>query len=198
MTLKIIFDLSEVLIAGLVGIEKQLSSIVTTPENEILNCFGGPLLENICCGVISEDTYIQEILIKERWNIQMETLKAMIRKNFHQEVEGTIPILMCLSDRFDVILLSDHAEEWVSYIKSIHPFLSVFKQTFFSYELRKTKKNPRTFLEVLDIMSFAASECLLIDDSQSNISVAASIGIRGIHFRNAQYLQKELKDRFLM
>jgi HAD superfamily hydrolase (TIGR01509 family) len=195
---KIIFDLSEVLILGLVGIEKQLSSLVSTPENEILKCFGGQLLEEVCSGNISEDTYLQQIVANQQWDIQPETLKMVIRNNFHQEIEGTVPVLMNLSAKHELVLLSDHAREWVSYIKTIHPFLSVFEQTFFSYELGKTKKNPHTFLEVLERMTYSASECLLIDDSPRNIEMAASVGISGIQFADAQQLHKALVDRQIL
>ena len=43
----IIFDLSEVLIAGLVGIEKELSQELPIPEHEILPRFGGDMFHEI-------------------------------------------------------------------------------------------------------------------------------------------------------
>jgi hypothetical protein len=42
---KFIFDLSEVLIYGLVGVEKNLATVLHLPESEILNCFAGQLEE---------------------------------------------------------------------------------------------------------------------------------------------------------
>ena len=63
---KIIFDLSEVLILGLVGIEKPLSSLVSTPKTEILKCFGGQLLEQVCRGNMTEDAYLQQIIANEK------------------------------------------------------------------------------------------------------------------------------------
>jgi hypothetical protein len=80
---------------------------------------------------ISEDTYLQQIRANEQWDIQPETLKTVIRNNFHQEIEGTVPVLMNLSTKYDLVLLSEHARKWVSYIKTIHPFLGVFEQRFF-------------------------------------------------------------------
>ena len=79
--------------------------------------------------------------------------------------------------------------------KTIHHFFNVFEQTFFSYDLNKTKKDPDTFLEVLDTMSLSPSQCLFIDDSIKNISIAKSVGIEGIHFIGAQQLEMELKNR---
>jgi FMN phosphatase YigB (HAD superfamily) len=146
---------------------------------------------------MSEDTYLQRILALQGWDIPAEALKKNIRDNFHLEVAGTRAILQHLAKKYEVVLLSDHAREWITYIKSVHPFLGEFKQTFFSYELGKTKKDTRTFEEVLKKLSCRANECWLIDDSAENIKVAASVGINGIQFESAEKLQKELVGQSL-
>ena len=188
----IIFDLSEVLISGLVGIEISLATIIDLPEDEILEIFAGQLLEDICCGKISEDIYLKQVIHDLASDISVEVLKNCIRENFHHEIKGTRGIFRKLTRKYDVVLLSDHAKEWVDYTRAIHPFIGEFKQAFFSYELGKTKKNPETFQEVLMTMSCQAEECWLIDDSAQNITVAASVGINGIHFKNAKQLSAEL------
>jgi HAD superfamily hydrolase (TIGR01509 family) len=182
----------EVLIFGLVGVEKNLATVLQVPEGEILKCFAGDGLQEICRGEISEDVYLQKILTLQKWSLSSETLKTSIRDNFHREVEGTRSILLHLAKKYEVVLLSDHAREWVTYIKSIHPFLDEFKQVFFSYELGKTKKDPKTFEEILEKLCCKASECWLIDDSVENIRVATSVGINGIQFQNAHDLQEQL------
>ena len=194
---KIIFDLSEVLIYGLVGVEKSLVKALHIPEIEILRCFGGDPLQEICRGQITEEMYLQQILALHRWDLPVETLKQQIRGNFHSEVEGTRSILVHLAKKHDVFLLSDHAREWIEYIQSIHPFLGEFKQAFFSYELGKTKKDPETFTEVLRRLACQPKDCWLIDDSAENIAVAASIGINGIRFENADQLRKQLVKQLL-
>jgi FMN phosphatase YigB (HAD superfamily) len=188
----IIFDLSEVLVAGLVGIEKYLSGELAMPEDAILPCFAGSLLEELLVGSISEDRYLAQIVAREGWRIEFARLKAAIRRNFHNEVEGAIEIVMDLASGYDLALLSDHAREWVSYIQSIHPFLQVFGQTFFSYDLRRTKKDPETFWEVLRALAVSPGECLFIDDNPENVIVAESVGIQGIRFINAEQLADEL------
>jgi FMN phosphatase YigB (HAD superfamily) len=197
MNTKIIFDLSEVLIFGLVGIEKNLATVLHVPEADILTYFAGDGLQQICRGEISEDDYLQQILAMQKWSLSAEMLKTNIRDNFHREVEGTRSILLHLAQKYEVVLLSDHAREWVAYIKSIHPFLAEFKQTFFSYELGKTKKDPKTFEEILEKLSCRANECWLIDDSAENIRIAASVGINGIQFQNAKQLQERLVSHSL-
>ena len=191
----IIFDLSEVLIAGLVGIERELSRTLPVPEEEILPRFGGEVFHQLLVGNISEDTYLSRIIAREKWVVRAETLKAAIRRNFHNEVEGTHSLVSRLAPRYELILLSDHAREWVAYIKPVYPFLQTFKHAFFSYDLKRTKRDPGAFLKVLDAASAAPHDCLFIDDNPDNVQVAESVGIPGIQFLNAEQLADELRKR---
>jgi len=197
MARTIIFDLSEVLISGLVGIEKVLSRELALPEDKILPCFGGSWLEELLVGDISEETYLTRIVAREKWPIDVARLKAVIRGNFHHQVEGTIGLLMELAGRHCLALLSDNAREWVAYIRSVHPFLEVFQRTFFSYDLKGLKKDPATFSAVLDAMSASPGECLFIDDNPLNVSAAESAGIPSIHFLSAEQLAAELDGKLL-
>ena len=192
-----IFDLSEVLIMGLVGIEKPLSSILYMPEDKILPCFGGKLLQSICRGEISEDVYLQKIVETQHWKIEIEILKAIIRENFHRVVPGTKEVLNQLAENHQVILLSDHALEWVAYIKEIHSFFEIFDKVFFSYELGGTKKEMYTFEKVMQQINYRPQDCWLIDDSAANIVVAANAGINGIQFKNAEQLKESLSNQLL-
>ncbi len=53
-----IFDLSEVFISGLVGIEWELSKIFMENPQDILKSFTGEHLDLLCCGLISENDYL--------------------------------------------------------------------------------------------------------------------------------------------
>jgi FMN phosphatase YigB (HAD superfamily) len=191
----IIFDLSEVLIAGLVGIEKQLSHDLLVPEDEILPCFAGNWREALFVGNISEDAYLRQVIARGNWDISTARLKRVIRDNFHTEVEGALSILNALTPQYELVLLSDHAREWVAYIRTVHSFLKIFQRTFFSYDLRRTKKDPQAFLMLLDAVSVSPYDCLFIDDNPGNVSVAGSVGIPGIHFVGAAQLAVELERR---
>jgi FMN phosphatase YigB (HAD superfamily) len=190
----IIFDLSEVLIAGLVGVETELSRELLVPAQDILPCFGGRLFERLLTGDISEDDYLTQVIARERWPIAVSKLKGLIRRNFHRQVDGSVDLLVDLVASYNLALLSDHAAEWVAYIRTIHPFLEVFDHAFFSYELKRTKQDPDTFVEVLHAMSLAPEECLFIDDSPANVRVAESVGIPGIRFVGAGSLAAELEE----
>jgi FMN phosphatase YigB (HAD superfamily) len=194
---KFIFDLSEVLIMGLLGIQKPLSPMLNIPENKIMPFFAGPNLQSLCRGEISEDIYLQNIVEAQQWQVPLETLKKSIRENFHREVAGTFDIVEHLAKQYEVILLSDHAVEWVAYIKTVHSFFDIFDKVFFSYELGSTKEKVETFEKVLQAMNYEAQDCWLVDDSAKNIAVAERAGIHGIQFMNADQLQTALKENGL-
>ena len=193
----VIFDLSEVLIAGLVGIEKVLAHELRVPEDRILPRFAGNMRDQLFLGEISEGEYLNDVISNAGWKIHIGKLKEVIRDNFHREVPGTHAILSKLIPMVDLVLLSDHAREWVSYIHSIHPFLNQFQQTFFSYDLRSIKKDPQTFSIVLDQIAVNPQNCLFIDDNVNNVRVAESVGIASIQFENAKQLSSELKRRLI-
>jgi len=190
----VIFDLSEVLIAGLLGVEEALSPRLSLPPEAVLAAFGGDVLDEICRGEITEGQYLARILAREGWDIPEGELKQIIRLNFHRRIPGMDEILGGLATQCEVFLLSDHAREWAEYIQAKHSFLQIFKMRLFSFELRQVKKEPSTFTKVLHIIQRKPEDCLLIDDSPTNIASAASVGIKGIRFENAAQLSMNLND----
>jgi putative hydrolase of the HAD superfamily len=189
----IIFDLSEVLISGLLGVEEGLSQRLPASADEVLSCFGGPLLDELLLGNIREDTYLKTIVVREGWAISVSTLKRAIRENFHNQVEGMPDLLAALAPHCKLVLFSDHAQEWIAYIRSVHPFLRLFQHTFFSYELGRLKREPEAFSHVLRTLSLPARRCLFIDDNPLNVAAAQSVGLPSIRFFDAEQLVPELQ-----
>jgi HAD superfamily hydrolase (TIGR01509 family) len=188
----VIFDLSEVLIAGLVGIEGPLALQLRVPEDALLRAFGGKLLEDLCRGTISEGSYLAQIIERQGWDVSVSTLKRIIRQNLRQCVPGMEEILVRLAPKYELVLLSDHAAEWVAYIRSIHPFLEVFAVQVFSFEIGQLKSEPSTSQWLLEAIGREPEECLFVDDNPRNVRAASAVGIAGIQFRNAQALKKSL------
>jgi HAD superfamily hydrolase (TIGR01509 family) len=70
----------------------------------------------------------------------------------------------------------------------------LFHHKFASFKIGKTKRTKAAFFYVLKRLKVKPDEVLLIDNAKSNISVARSIGIKGIRFRNNRQLKKELNE----
>ena len=120
MITTIIFDLSEVLIAGLIGIEKELAPLVDLPEEKFLEGLWTDSFWQLMKGKISEDDYLSDVFERNNWNADKNIFKDIIRKNFHNEVEGMIKLIEELSEKYKLILLSDHAVEWIEYIELLN------------------------------------------------------------------------------
>jgi FMN phosphatase YigB (HAD superfamily) len=191
----VIFDLSEVLIAGLLGVERDLSRQIGVPEDEILTCFDGHRFEQLLLGNISEDAYLNYVITRDRWSISRAALKSAIRRNFHHEIPGTLDIVMDLASNYQLALLSDHAREWISYICSVHSFVSIFDHALFSFDLGGIKSEPATFARALDSLALPAADCLFVDDNPANVAVAESVGLAGICFTGAGQLARALAAR---
>jgi FMN phosphatase YigB (HAD superfamily) len=189
----IIFDLSEVLIAGLLGIEVPLARRLGVPGSTILPAFGGDLLQELCCARLTEDEYLERIVNRRGWSVSVEDLKSVIRRNFHRRVPGTQLVLNRLKPRYELVLLSDHALEWITYIREVHSFFDKFEASFFSYELGQTKGDPTTFVLVLDELGQRPRQCLFVDDSERNVATARSVGLPGIRFADSVQLVRQLR-----
>ncbi len=192
MITTIIFDLSEVLIAGLIGIEKGLAPLVNLSEEEFLEGLWTESFWELMKGKISEDEYLDDVFEKNSWKADKNVFKDIIRKNFHNEVEGMIELIEDLSRKYKLILLSDHAEEWVRYIDKNHPFLELFYKKYFSFQSGEIKREKRAFEILLNENKLSPSECLFIDDSPANIKAAEETGLKGILFKNVEQLKANL------
>jgi hypothetical protein len=95
-------------------------------KSKIISCFGGDNLRNICIGKLTENEYFQKIIDENKWEISIREMKKIVRNNFDIEIQDMPNFIYELSKHNSLILYSDHAREWVSYIKEKHSFLQFF------------------------------------------------------------------------
>lgn len=193
MIKNIIFDLSEVLIAGVLGIEKELSQLTGIDEQVIIAQIFKENFKEVLRGEISEDEYLDSILAKYNLKIEKDFLKEKIRNNFHNQVEGTIAVLENLHNKYKLYLLSDHAKEWIDYIKTVHPFFDLFEKDVYSFQIAATKHSVEAFEKFFRLTDLNPEECLFIDDHERNIINANVVGLDGIVFKSADDLINQLR-----
>ena len=193
MITTIIFDLSEVLISGLIGIERELAPLLNLSENKFLKGLWTDSFKELMKGEIAEDEYLNDVFEKNNWKADKEVFKKIIRKNFHNEVEGMIKLIEELNKKYRLILLSDHAVEWIDYVDKIHPFLNLFDKKYFSFQTGEIKREKRAFELLLRDNNLQTSECLFIDDSLTNVRVAEELGLNVIRFESVQQLKEDIR-----
>jgi len=191
----VLFDLSEVLIAGLMGIDRPIAEKLSLPADGLMARFGGERLARLCLGEMTEDRYLGEILAENAWPLSTAYLKDVIRENFHRRYEGSLSILDRVSRTVRVALHSDHAREWIASLSEVHPFLRRFERRFYSYELGAIKTQPESFRAVLEALSLPPEDVLFVDDSPANVATARGVGLDAIRFEGAEALREQLLGR---
>ena len=205
MIKNIIFDLSEVIISGYRGIEEVvLESQYGTFENQKLleneadldSIRENETFLNLLRGKLTEEEYLNHILKNKNWNVSVEQLKTVIRSNLNKPIPGTMEIVKQLKaeGKYQLILLSDHAREWMEYIEEKNKDLEIFDKKIFSYDIGAVKSDKQTFKIVLEQTGIVADETLFIDDYEKNVKNAEAVGIHGIVFENADQLRKTLSS----
>lgn len=191
----LIFDVSEVLIRGFLGVEQVLTPLLRVSEGRIVRAFGGDMLMALCKGQMTEDEYWTSVLTAHQWDLPIEDGKRYLRENFHQEIPGMVEVVTALSESYRLVILSDHAREWVEYILEYHHFLRLFSLKLFSYELGSVKSEPETFETALRRIGAPPEACLFIDDNQVNIATAKMTGLYGVHFTHTAAFVEQLRQR---
>ena len=199
MIKNIIFDLSEVIISGYHGVEKIIKRQYAIPEEDFKKqkFLKYEYFLDLMRGKLSEEEYLEELLKGTNWNISIEKLKTAIRQNLNQPIPGTMEIIKELKEgKYQLILLSDHAREWMKYIEENNKDLEIFDKKIFSYDIGAVKSDEQTFKIVLEQAGIVADETLFIDDYEKNAKNAEEVGIHGIVFENAEQLRKILSSEY--
>ena len=190
---KLLFDLSEVLIAGLYGIEHVIAQTASMPPEKIVEVVSGPHLWSLFKGEITEGEYLTRILSEGGWQrMDAAGLSRAMTTLFRAGVAGMPELVKDLSRECDLYLLSDHAREWIPSVEAWHPFLSLFMKRYYSFALGSVKREGRPFRLVLDDLRIQASEIFFVDDSAANVARAREHGIEATVFQGRSTLEPQL------
>lgn len=196
MIKNIIFDLSEVIITGYIGIEAEVekytgikASEFLTRKLDTLNIFF-----DLMRGFLTEEEYYTALLANTNWSITPNDMKKIVRQYLNQPVKGTLDIIKKLKGKYKLILLSDYVQEWKVYILQNNHDLKIFDKMYFSCDFGKLKSDKEMFKYFLNQTKLKPEETLFIDDSSININNADQAGIKTILFTNAQDLEQKLID----
>ena len=198
----VIFDISEVLLTGIkdtgiaLGEKHKLTELIKhrVGWTQIKTPLLIPKVDEFFHGKINEDEYIQAVLNEFPQLGEVESLKSHIRENF-KEIEGTREIIIKLKQLgYTLALLSVHTKEWVDYCEEKFDFHKLFDVRVYSYDIKASKPDPKSFLCTLEKLSAKPEECLFIDDSNTNVKAAEALGIKSVLFTTAEDLEIKLEE----
>lgn len=192
----IMFDMSEVIIRGIHGVEYiiERETNISAKEYETRRIAVNNDFLEFMKGRISEDEYIRKLTEGTGWNIQINTIKQIIRQNLGIPIPGTRSIIESLKGKFNLILLSDYPSEWKEEILRKREELQLFDKRLFSCDYNMVKSDEGCFEHVIKAANINPEETLFIDDYPVNIKNAQKVGITGIVFEGAEKLKKSLVE----
>jgi hypothetical protein len=100
----IIFDSSEILIAGFVGIENEFSTILGIHKDKILEEIYSPAIHEFFRGKITEQFYLYRLIKLNTWSrIAPDEQKVIVRMNFSKRKPGMKRIIRRLSRHCELV-----------------------------------------------------------------------------------------------
>lgn len=114
-------------------------------------------------------------------------------ETFGDLIEGTIAIHDELVEaEIPTFAITNFSwEKWVTRLGE-WPFLEKFDGVVVSGLERLVKPDPRIYRVFCERYGFAPEHCVFIDDNESNVVAARSLGMEGIHFKSPSTLRHEL------
>ena len=122
--------------------------------------------------------------------LREEILSRFVLRNW------VLELVQRLKDASVVTAILSDQTNWLDELDSQYNFFRLFDRVFNSYHLGKCKKDPSLFEDVLGEMNFRPEQSLFVDDSQENITRAASRGLHTIHYKDKTSFMKSILSFF--
>ncbi|CAN8271968.1 unnamed protein product [Cochlearia groenlandica] len=179
-----------------------MDTIVRDPfYHDVPAFFGMPMKELLECkhpmtwiefekGLIDEEELARKFFIDGR-DFDLEGLKECMRSGYNY-LDGMQELLQSLKTKsFDIHAFTNYPI-WYKMIEDKLKLSDYLSWTFCSYNVGKRKPDPEFYLEVVTHLGVKPSDCIFVDDRQTNVKCAIEEGMCGLVFENVDSLLKDL------
>ena len=159
-------------------------------QKELEGFFFTKEYNNYMLGELSHEQFIGRYLKRRKLDLSIEEFDELFKKDV-TPTEGMGDLIEKLSQKYKVALATNEGKMLTRYkIEGSHvlPYLS---KIIASYLLREIKPSISFFKKTLKIINAKPDECVFIDDTQENVDVANSLGIKGVLFTGVPKLIEE-------
>src|SRR5258708_3247326 len=140
-------------------------------------------------GKITVDEFLETLGKQSGKPLTLEQFDANAKVDY-----SVLSIIKSLRKNYRIAILSNTSSALFREILRKNDLEKYFDEIVVSSEIGHIKPYPEIFEHTLEKLGINASETIFIDDNEHNIKVAERVGIKGIHFVDAQQLKKELKN----
>ncbi len=112
-----------------------------------------------------------------------------------EEIPGMQQLIRDLKDRgYGVYGLTNWSRETFPLVRDRYPVFGLLDGYVVSGEEMTKKPDPALYRILLERYGLRGEECVFIDDNPANAAGGESLGIRGLVFRNAEQIRKDLDE----
>jgi glucose-1-phosphatase len=192
----IIFDLGRVLIDfDFQSVLRNLKKHSPLTERQIRRFFETtPLWDKFEKGQVAPELFFDQM----KKDLKLRGLNfqkfALIWNDIFSENHDTVEVLRRLRGRYKIAMLSNvNIMHW-EHVQGRHDFMRWIDYPIASYAVGYRKPDPEVFRVVLRRANIPPQKAVFIDDIESHVHAARSIGIRAYQFVNARQLMSDLAD----
>ncbi|HEV2376334.1 MAG TPA: HAD family phosphatase [Streptosporangiaceae bacterium] len=171
-----------------------LAAAVGCPVPELTETYWPPRLDYDRAD-LDADTYWQKVGAAQGRTFSPAEVTELVRldveswSHINPHTEALIADLAAAGNR--LALLSNAPTDVALAIAAL-PIAACFEHCFFSCDLRATKPDPAVYQAVLTRLQAQPADVVFLDDRAENVTGAADLGIRSVHFTGAQQARAAL------
>ncbi|KAL3523337.1 hypothetical protein ACH5RR_016171 [Cinchona calisaya] len=141
-------------------------------------------------GLIDEAELARKFFKDER-SFDLEGLKNCMKSGYSY-IEGVEELLRALKKNGYEMHAFTNYPLWYKMIEDKLKLSTYLSWTFCSCIFGKRKPEADFYLEVLNYLKVDPASCIFVDDRMKNVEAAIEAGFKGIQFKNADLLRKDL------
>ncbi|MGB2869758.1 MAG: HAD family phosphatase [Bacteroidota bacterium] len=145
-------------------------------------------------GKIDTERFLGELETLFKKKFTREELRKAVASVLTRPIRGTNSLVARVVKSTEAALVSNTNEMHYVYCLRAVPSLKFLPKHFLSYKLGVMKPNPRFYDAVIRSLGEKPSSMVFIDDVEENVSGAEKAGMKGIVFKNAGQIEKELES----
>jgi 2-haloacid dehalogenase len=190
--LKQIRNKTDVLITADHG-HTDIESLFIDDFPELLECLVHPLsLESRCVSMFIKPERIAEF---PEFEDAIRLYHSEWMKTMGEEIPGMYELIKSLKEKYPVIYgLTNWSNETFPMVQKKYRIFSLIDNIVCSGDEKLLKPDPKIYHTLLERYNLKAEESVFIDDNINNVKGAINVGMKSIHFVNAEQLQKDLNE----
>ena len=187
----IIFDAGGVIVESSALIDLFLSIFKPKNKEEFIKQVNLQAIP-LCKGEMSEKDYWKEIgkVVELNNNFPEDLWTTQYEKFTHLDKE-VLNLIINLRKHYKTALISNTIEPH-RIINEKRGLFKPFDVVILSHQVKMAKDNSDIFLLAVNKLNVKPEECIFIDDIQKFVDTAESFGMKGILFKSAEQLKKDL------